>query len=692
MSLTAVFTARTALCPLWVRVDGHERFCDLDPKPMHARVLGVFQAGANGPAFVGLIPLAQAALENQRSFAELAATQDWLNLPADTPLSAIRPLLQAGQHSHAVVMDANGEFVGILSEYSLAEKLLLQQQAELQRYHLAHEVFQATSEGIMVIDPQLRIVQVNPAFTETTGYTAEEALGQTPRLLASGRHDPAFYAEMWQALNERGAWSGEIWNRRRNGEVYPEWLNINVIRNAAGEVQNYVGVFSDVTHFKSIQDRLHELAFYDPLTNLPNRKLLYDRLEQAVMRSRRKGSRFALLFIDLDRFKDVNDSLGHGFGDKILIEAANRLRKLARESDTVARLGGDEFTLILPDAPEDWQLAGIANRVLAALSQPIEAEGRKVFLSASVGIARYPNDGQGVEELLRHADTAMYRAKADGRNRFCFFTPELNEAVVRRLRLETELRESIQNGQLHVVWQPQVRLADRKPVGAEVLARWRHAELGDVPPSQFIPVAEECGLIVDLSRWVFEHALQTAAEWLTPDSELPMRIAINMSALHLRHENAADDVMRMLRKYRIDPNLVELELTESALMGRDASSEAFVQKLGAHGLSFAVDDFGTGYSNLAYLKRFTVHRLKIDRAFVQDITESAADRQIVAAIIAIGHSLGLTVVAEGVETLEQERILREMGCDEAQGYLYSRPIAFEELSSFLRQDMHCFTD
>lgn len=689
-------TARDCLCAQLLRVEPDQRYREvIDPDEGHR----LFAVSDGHGGHLGIVTERQAALFPDRIFADLLVLRQPEPVPEDADLATLHARITNGQDEYVPVVAADGSLLGVVSELSLfsalssterrlreeRERLIMRLEIELHNRRMAAGVFDSTSEGILVTDPELRIVLVNKAFTDTTGYLAEEVRGAKPSVLASGRHDAAFYRTMWKAIKETGGWSGEIWNRRRNGEIYPEWLHINVVRDADGTVLHYIGVFSDVTHFKSVQTRLHELAYYDPLTGLPNRQLLYDRLEQAIVQARRMQHGFSLLFIDLDRFKDVNDSLGHGFGDRILIECAQRLRSVVRESDTVARLGGDEFTVILPDSQVDWSLATVAGKIIDALSVPIEEDGRKVFLSASVGITRFPDDGERVDDLIRNADTAMYRAKEEGRGRYCFFTRELNHKVSERLRLETELRESIRNCGLSVEWQPQVRLSDGMPIGAEVLTRWRHPELGQVPPTQFIPVAEECGLILDLGRWVLEHAVATVSEWMRQGDAKPIRIAVNLSAIQLRNPNSVEEILGVLRQYGLPPEMVELELTESALMSRDRSSEEFVEQLGAHGVRFSVDDFGTGYSNLAYLKRFAVHRLKIDRAFVQDLADSETDRQIVSAIVAIGHSLGLKVVAEGVETVEQEAILRDMGCDEAQGYLYSRPISFSDLTIYLEQ-------
>ena len=689
-------TARDCLCPRLLRVHAEQRYRDVvGPGDGHRLFSVVSDAGHH----IGIVTERQAALFPKRIFADLIVLRQPQPVSADTDLATLHALTTDSTEGYVPVQEQDGSLLGVVSELSVfvalseSERRLREEQeelvaklgVELRNRRMAAGVFESTSEGIMVTDPQLRILLVNKAFSDTTGYSEAEVLGQTPTLLGSGRHDASFYTAMWASIHETGGWSGEIWNRRRNGEIYPEWLHINTVRDPEdGSIQHFIGVFSDVTHFKSVQSRLHELAYYDPLTNLPNRQLLLDRLEQAVAQAHRDHGGFSLIIIDLDRFKDVNDSLGHGFGDRILVECAHRLRTLVRASDTVARLGGDEFTVMIADAQAEWSTAAVALKIIEALSHPIIEGDRTVFLSASIGITRYPDDALTAGELLRHADTAMYRAKEEGRNRYCFYTPELHDRVSQRLRLETELRECLRQDALTIAWQPQVRLSDHALVGCEVLARWNHPEFGEVSPTRFIPIAEDSGLIIELGRQVLDNALAKMVAWRGSNGHSPprLRVAINVSAIQLRSPDAIDDIMQRIRRHGLDPADVELELTESALMDREQSANTLVHKLGEHGIRLAVDDFGTGYSNLAYLKRFAVHRLKIDRAFIEDLTTDHTDRQIVSAIIAIGHSLGLEVVAEGVETAEQAALLRELGCDEAQGYYFGKPGSFDELQAY----------
>ncbi|MBI5331568.1 MAG: EAL domain-containing protein [Betaproteobacteria bacterium] len=683
-------TVGDCLCTRLMRVHADQRYSDVVKNGERAQVFAVFDE----PRYLGLVTEKQAALFPGRIFADLVQVlRQFAPLEASLPLEVCLTRMQEGKEEFIPVADAAGDLAGVISRLSLfmglseAERRLRQErevliqrlEEEVGHHRMAAAVFEATSEGILITDAENRIVLVNRAFTDTTGYPLEEVRGRTPAMLSSGRHNRLFYDAMWEAVRASGGWSGEIWNRRKNGEIYPEWLHINVIRDADGEVVHHVGIFSDITLHKDVQRRLHSLAYYDPLTELPNRQLFLDRLEQAITHAQRDNAGFSLLFIDLDRFKDVNDSLGHAFGDKLLMDAASRIRDAVRASDTVARLGGDEFTVILEDEVTPEDAAGIARKIIKSFARPMQIDGRNLFVGASVGIARFPSDGDCSDALLKSADTAMYQAKEKGRGRYCFFTQDLNRRVTERLDMENALRTGLSAGDIHPVWQPQVRLTDGKMIGMEALARWHDAALGEVPPARFIPIAEEGGMILELSRQVLEQAALDIVDVLRQRPDVPLRFAVNLSAQQVRQDQAMEDILGVLTRHGIPPNRLELELTESALMGREHSAEEFLKSLGASGVQFAVDDFGTGYSNLAYLKRFAVQRLKIDKSFVQDLAEADNSRQIVTAIIGLAHSMGLSVIAEGVETEAQRDILQELGCDEAQGYLFGRPMALDEL-------------
>ncbi|MFZ5538093.1 MAG: putative bifunctional diguanylate cyclase/phosphodiesterase [Pseudomonadota bacterium] len=689
---------RDALTPRLLCVESDQRYRDVIQADSPAEVFAVFDE----TRYLGLVSAKQAALFPGRIFADLVVLRQARPLDEETDLETAIARLQEVKDDFLPVQDKAGAFLGAVSRASLfaalsaAEHRLNQERAsliqrlevELENRRIATAVFDATSEGIMVTDAQTHIILVNRAFSATTGYALDEVIGKTPHLLASGHHNRDFYTAMWHTIQDTGGWSGEIWNRRKNGETYPEWLHINAIRDDSGKITHYVGVFSDISQHKEVQKRLHDLAYHDALTHLPNRQLFYDRLEQTIAHARREQGGFTLLFLDLDRFKVINDTQGHGFGDRLLTEAARRLQNLVRASDTVARWGGDEFTLILHETTEDWEAAVAARKIVHAFQAPLHVDGQDVHLSASVGITRFPLDGENAEALVSHADAAMYAAKKEGGGRYSFFSPELNRRLTERLRVENALRTSLAappgEGGLHLAWQPQVRLADGAIIGVEVLARWRHPELGDIPPARFIPVAEESGLIMELGRWVLDEAARHAMRLCGRIEPGRFRISVNVSPRQMGHETM-EDLVSIIERQGLRAECVELEITESALMSEKHSAEDALRKLGAQGVHFAVDDFGTGYSNLAYLKRFAVHRLKIDQAFVRDMVEDEADRQIVTAIVSMGHALGLKVIAEGVETEAQRRLLLELGCDEGQGFLFARPMPFDAFAALLAQ-------
>lgn len=537
----------------------------------------------------------------------------------------------------------------------------------------------------MVTDANLRIIMVNQAFGRTTGYAEEEVIGNSPQLLKSGRHDTGFYQEMWRALNECGSWEGEIWNRRKNGEIYPEWLHINAIGDDQGAVRYYAGVFSDITQHQDLRAKLLHLAYYDVLTGLPNRQLFLDRLSHTITQSNRNGESFSILFIDLDRFKDINDTLGHSFGDKFLAAVGQRLRNSVRESDTVARLGGDEFTVILQNTYQVADIVAAAEKVLAALaSAPLCIDGRELFISASIGVSRYPDDGVDAEALLMNADAAMFRAKEQGKGGVRFFSPEMHGRFAERLDIGNALRQALAADALWLAWQPQVSLPDGHIVGAEVLARWQGADGQAIAPSVFIPIAEETGLISAVGDWALRSMCSQSAELSYADKP-NFRIAVNFSPLQLR-SGCHQQIMETLVVAGINPRSMEIEITESALSPRYESMPEFLKLLAADGVEIAIDDFGTGYSNLANLKNLQIHKLKIDRSFVSSLSSSTNDQQIVSAIISMAHTLGLKVVAEGVETVEQAALLSELGCDMAQGFYFSRPLAFAAFKQLVSEN------
>lgn len=576
-------------------------------------------------------------------------------------------------------MRRDGHVIGaVITFFDLTERL----QAEA-KSRLAATVFESTHEGVIIADADGCIVAVNQAFTRVTGYTEAEAIGRKPSLLQSGRHGPDFYAAIWLALEEAGHWQGEIWNRRKNGELYPELLSISAVRDRRGAVCNYVGIFTDISQLKESEAKLSHLAHYDPLTGLPNRLLLSSRLQHAIEQAQRQDYRLAVLFLDLDRFKNVNDSLGHQVGDELLRAVTERLGQRLRAEDTLARLGGDEFVVLLERLREPRDAALVARIMLDALTEPfVLARGHEVYIGASIGISLYPDDGQEVAQLIQHADVAMYQAKDQGRNAYGFYTQTLTENANQRLAMETKLRRALERDEFVLHYQPQANLFDGDLIGAEVLIRWRHDGDGLIPPNQFIPLAEETGLIIPLGEWVLRQSCAQWAKWRT-EGRSPPTLAVNISPRQFRQQDLARTVERILAETGMPASALELELTEGALMHQGVGAEATLRELKRLGISLAIDDFGTGYSSLAYLKRFPIDRLKIDQSFVRDISVDTNDRELVSTIIAMGRNLNLQVLAEGVETQEQLVFLTDKGCDAYQGYLFGRPMSAEAFSALL---------
>jgi diguanylate cyclase (GGDEF)-like protein/PAS domain S-box-containing protein len=544
------------------------------------------------------------------------------------------------------------------------------------------QVFENTMDGVVITDADARILAVNRAFTQVTGYPRDEVVGRSLSLLRSGRHDDAFYAEMWETLERVGRWHGEIWNRRKDGEVYPEWLSISMVRDEQGAAKNFIGVFADISSLKESERRLQYMAHYDSLTDLPNRALLSDRLSHALQRARREDTQVAVLFIDLDRFKNVNDSLGHSAGDDLLRQAAVGLQACVRESDTVARLGGDEFTVVLEALGDPQTAAAVAQKILQRMRSPFRVADQDVFVTASIGISLYPADGADVDALLKNADSAMYQAKERGRDIYQFYTEELTGYARGRLVLETDLRHALARDGLDLFFQPQLEMATGRMVGVEALVRWDHPALGAVSPKEFIPLAEETGVIETLGEWVLQRACRQAAAWQR--AGLPaVRVAVNLSRYQLVRGGIVETVARALEASGLEPRWLELEVTEGFFMREMDEAASAVGSLKALGASVAIDDFGTGYSSLAALKGLAVDNLKIDQSFIRDIPGDANDAAIARAVIALGRSLQLTVTAEGVETDAQHAFLRRHGCDLVQGFLYSRPVPAPRITELL---------
>lgn len=549
---------------------------------------------------------------------------------------------------------------------------------------LAAKVIAQSSEGFIITDAMGQIVKVNQAFTTICGFSETEALGQNPRMLGSGRHDPEFFEAMWHEITSTGRWQGEIWNRRKDGSIYPQWLSIGRVIDSAGETTNYIASFSDMTQRKAAEESILRLAHYDHLTGLANRTLFTDRVNHALQLSVRSHQPLALLFIDLDHFKQVNDSLGHRTGDRLLSSIAASWSSALREQDTLSRSGGDEFVLLLPGT-DATGAAHVAQKLLALTRGVSRMEERDLTITASIGIALSPEDGSDFDDLVKRADGAMYRAKQGGRNSFCFHTQEIQETSERILLLENGLRHALDRSQMQLHYQPQVSLRDGSLIGAEALLRWHHPELGWISPAEFIPIAERSGQIGAIGEWVIRTAVRQMRTWLDEGMD-PIVVAVNVSAVQFRHRDLPDLVSRILEESDIEPQWLELELTESVASEDPVGASAITKELRARGVRISIDDFGTGYSSLAYLKRFKVYKLKIDQSFVSNVTSDTDDQAIVKAIIHLATSLGMSTIAEGVETPAQMEYLRAEGCDEMQGYFFSRPLPVAHFETFVKTE------
>ena len=624
------------------------------------------------------------------------ANSPLLSIGAGDTLIRARDLLLDNRVRHLAVSNDQGEIVGLLGfrdmvagvEYLYLEDLrhaLEQRDRALtqsrQNLELAERVIEASLEAIIITDADNRIEFVNPAFTQVTGYSAEEALGRTPALLSSGRHGPEFYQNMWAALRGHGYWRGEIWNRRKSGQLYLELLTITAIRDEKGVVSHYAALFTDITDIRENEERVRRLAYYDALTGLPNRRLLEDRLSLAIRHARRNERRLALIFIDLDHFKQVNDSLGHGAGDELLLRVSRRLQEGLRDDDTLARLGGDEFLVLLPDLAEIDEATRIARRLLEAVGEPFLLEGQQFRIGCSMGVSIYPDDGTSAKTLIHNADAAMYRAKDEGRNSYRLYRADLHVRDHQRLALESALRDTVETGNgLEIHFQPVVTM-NGELHGAEALLRWTHPQFGRVSPSEFIPLAERSGLIVPLGARVRNDVARYVREWM--DAGLcPPRVGINLAAAEFWQEGFVESVCTVFDHWKLPSGQIGFELTESALFERRHKGIAILDALRALGCWIAIDDFGTGYSSLSYLQELPVDLIKIDRSFIQrlDVEGARGNAAIVAAVTGLARELKLKVVAEGVESRAQHEALARYPVDFLQGYLFGRALPAAEFA------------
>ncbi|MBP5957838.1 EAL domain-containing protein [Pseudomonas anatoliensis] len=563
------------------------------------------------------------------------------------------------------------EFLGIGAR-------LRERHADREHLRQAAAVFDCTREGVLVTSHQGLIVHVNRAFIEITGYLREEVLGQQPSLFKSGHHPPGFYQAMFATLESQGEWSGEIWNRRKSGEIYPQWQTIRVIHDDQGRISHYVAVFSDISAIKHSEHELQHLAHHDPLTDLPNRLLFSDRTEQALASAQVHKRGCALLLLDLDHFKMINDSLGHNVGDRLLKAVATRLRELFGPGVTVARLGGDEFAVLAESCPQPGQAAACAQRILDALKEPVGIDGDELFINASVGISLFPSDALSAGQLLRNADAALFKAKSSGRNGYALYTEELTAHAQKRVEIAFELRRALEQQELRVYYQPVHDLKTSRLIGVEALVRWQHPQRGLVSPAEFIPIAERTGLIAEIDAWVMQQACQQMCQWQQAGVVLAF-VAVNVSSRLFARRELYQQVAQVLRETGLDPAYLELEVTESAVMDDPEVALEQMHRLRELGIRLAIDDFGTGYSSLLRLKRLPVQKLKIDQGFVAGLPWDEDDAAIVRVIIALAQSMGMQVHAEGIEQVEQAAFLLEQECDLGQGYWFGRPVPAQEI-------------
>jgi len=545
-----------------------------------------------------------------------------------------------------------------------------------------------THEAIMITDANANIIRVNQAFQDITGYSAEDVLGRNPRVLSSGRQDKTFFEDMWKQLFEKGSWKGEIWDKRKNGQFYPKWLTITAVKNNEGKTTEYVAIFSDITARKKAEEEIYSLAYYDLLTKLPNRRFLLDRLRQAQSVSARSGNYGALLFLDMDRFKILNDTLGHDIGDLFLIEIAGRLQNCVRDEDTVARIGGDEFVVLIEEI--DWnpeeasqKVALIAEKIRSSLSTPYQLKEQEHHSSPSIGVSLYRGNDDAMEAILKQADMAMYQAKESGGNSVRFFDPAMQVAVETRAAIEADLRQAVPEKHLRLYYHIQLD-SDSKPIGAEALIRWIHPERGLVTPMQFIPIAEESALILEIGQWVLETACKQLASWGKRELTRNLILAVNVSAQQFKRHDFVESITTLINIYNINPNLLKLELTESVVLSDVSDVITKMHLLKSMGVRLSLDDFGTGYSSLSYLKQLPLDQIKIDQSFVRDMTIDPNDAVMVQTIINLANNFRMNVIAEGVETEAQLKFLKDNGCMAYQGYLFSKPVPIEEFEELLK--------
>lgn len=624
-----------------------------------------------------------------------------LSIPQTMSLLATRSLMQKRHIRHLGVNGDNGQLLGLISFQDILDSIeqtyvrrlrtaLTSKSIDLQNakqeLHMAHTLIEASMDGIMVTNEDGYIEMINPAFSILTGYSEAEALGKPASLISSGKHDAEFYNSMWDSIRQNGFWKGEIWNRRKSGETYLEWLTITRIVEPNSDRVLYAGIFSDITERKKSEQIIENLAYYDPLTKLPNRQLLYDRLDIAIASAHRDKHKVALLFIDLDHFKRINDTLGHTTGDQVLIMVAERIRGVIREGDTLSRLGGDELILLLTEVSEEEIVSRMAKRIIDILQDCLRIQSYELHISASIGCAMYPDDGSNREELLQKSDIAMYRAKQGGRNNFRFYSAKMDEQTHQALKLESRLRKALQNKEFYLEYQPKISLTGNQILGVEALIRWHDQELGQVRPDQFIPLAEDLGLINEIGNWVLQEAAAQSQRWQAMALP-PLQVSVNVSALQFKQGRVIEQVESALEATALQPDCLDLEITETCLISDLESVTGSLKYLRGLGLSISLDDFGTGFSSLNMLTQLEIDHLKIDRSFMQGIPGAKDKEVLVSTIILMAHNLGFKVIAEGVETEQQMQFLIDKSCDQMQGYYFSKPVSADVIAEMYRKQL-----
>ncbi|MCG9624156.1 EAL domain-containing protein [Vibrio mediterranei] len=574
------------------------------------------------------------------------------------------------------IQQPDGELIGVIG---MTRNVTRRKQVEV-RLSITSEIFNNFQEGMMITDQNGKILDVNSAFSEVTGYQAIEVIGKNPRFLQSGHHDAQFYQNLWQQLSETGLWKGEFINRKKDGSIYPQMATISTINDDGNSLLHYICVFEDISKQKAHEEKLRKMAFFDPLTNLPNRSHLTNILEQSIEGGQRHSEQFATLFLDLDHFKHINDSKGHLYGDRLLSQVADRLTDVLHHRASIGRIGGDEFVIILTDYDSEAQLLDTIDETLGVFNRPFELDSQESLrVSGSIGVALYPQDGQNSETLLKNADTAMYLAKKNGRNGYAFYSPDLTYSSVLHVRVQSALHDAVEKQQLSLVYQPQYDLANNTLIGVEALLRWNHPELGVIAPAQFIPIAEKTGLIQRIGAWVIREACEQGRRWLDQGIEFG-KIAVNVSGLQLQHPNFVTKLKQKLLDTNFPAERLEIEITESFLLIDHQLAVDTLNQIRELGIEISLDDFGTGYSSLSYLKGLPISKLKIDRSFICDVPDENDSNAIVQAIIVMGETLSLKIVAEGVENGDQVEYLRSHGCEYGQGYVFSKPVTADQLA------------